>query len=224
MRHGITEMKAGLAGLGLFAIITLLVFSGRLQTADAAGALLVNGYDLGSLGTSLMQFFTNYGREQVWGLLVPVMLLFGNRNTKTMAIELGILFLTGILVGDVAKILLPRPRPFPTVPLTLRIPNETDSSYPSGHALIVSIGAAFCLARFQRKKIVAGLLTVEAAVVCYSRVYLGVHYPLDVAGGVALGIAISLVGESFLRKYVLPRLTSAAMAMERILGKGFLDL
>jgi len=216
-------MEAGLWGLGLFAIVTLLVFSGRLQTADVEGALLVNGYDLGSLGTSLMQFFTNYGRELVWGLLVLFMLLFGNRNTKIMALELGVLFLVGILVGDISKILLPRPRPFPTVPLTLRIPNETDSSYPSGHALIVSIGAAFCLARFQRK-IVAGLLTIEAGIVCYSRVYLGVHYPLDVAGGVVLGIGIALVGESLLRKYMQPHLTRTVAAMERVLGKGPVDL
>ena len=52
-----------------------------------------------------------------------------------------LLFLLGALVGDLSKILLPRPRPFPTIPVTLRVPNETDSSYPSGHALIVSIGA-----------------------------------------------------------------------------------
>lgn len=210
-------------GLGLFAIVTLLVFSGRLQAADASAALLVNGYDLSSLGTTLMQLSTNYGRELVWSLLVLVMLFFGNRNTKTMALELGILFLVGILLGDIAKVLLPRPRPFPTIPLTLRVPNETDSSYPSGHALIVSIGAAFCLARFQRK-IVAGLLTIEAGIVCYSRVYLGVHYPLDVAGGVILGIAIALVGESLLRKYILPQLTRSATAMERILGRGFVGL
>src|SRR2546430_7524523 len=176
MRYRITEMEAGLWGLGLFTIVTLLVFSGRLQTADAEGALLVNGYDLGSLGTILMQLFTNYGREQVWGLLVLVMLLFGNRNTKIMALELGVLFLVGILVGDISKILLSRPRPFPTIPLTLRIPNETDSSYPSAHALIVSIAAAFCLARFQRKP-VAGLLTIEAANSCKSRRYLGVTTP-----------------------------------------------
>ena len=223
MRYRVTEMEAGLWSLGLFAIVTLLVFSGRLQTADAQAELLVNGYDLGSLGTSLMQLFTNYGRELVWGLLVLVMLLFGNRNTKIMALELGALFLLGILVGDISKILLPRPRPFPTVPLTLRIPNETDSSYPSGHALIVSIGAAFCLARFHRK-IVAGLLTIEAGIVCYSRVYLGVHYPLDVAGGVALGIGIALVGESLLRKYAQPHLTRTAASMERMLGKGPVDL
>ncbi len=134
-------MEAGLWSLGVFAIITILVFSGRLQTVDAQSALLVNRYDLGGLGTSLMHLFTSYGRELVWGLLVLVMFLFGNRNTKVLALELGVLFLLGTLVGDLSKILLPRPRPFPTIPVTLRIPNETDSSYPSGHALIVSIGA-----------------------------------------------------------------------------------
>src|SRR2546427_12159729 len=128
MRYRITEMEAGLWGLGLFTIVTLLVFSGRLQTADAEGALLVNGYDLGSLGTSFMQLFTNYGRELVWGLLVLVMPVYGNRNTKIMALELGVLFLVGILVWDVSKILLSRPRSFATVPLTLRIPHESDSS------------------------------------------------------------------------------------------------
>jgi membrane-associated phospholipid phosphatase len=223
MRHGITVMEAGLWSLGLFAIVTLLVFSGRLQALDAEAALMVNGYDLGSLGTGLMQLFTNYGRELVWGLLVLVMFLFGNRNTKMLALELGVLFLVGTLVGDVSKILLPRPRPFPTIPVTLRIPNETDSSYPSGHALIVSIGAAFCLASFRRRTL-AGLLTIEAGIVCYSRVYLGVHYPLDVAGGVFLGIAIALVGTSLLRKYAKPRLSRVAEAAERLLWEGHLDL
>ena len=120
------------------------------------------------------------------------MFLFGNRNTKILALELAVLFLL-------------------------------DSSYPSGHALIVSIGAAFCLASF-RRRILAGLLTFEAGIVCYSRVYLGVHYPLDVAGGVLLGIAIALVGTSLLRKYVQPHLTRTAEATERILGNGYVDL
>jgi len=223
VRHRVTEMEAGLWSLGVFAIVTVLVFSGRLQAVDAQSALLVNGYDLGGLGTGLMQLFTSYGRELVWGLLVLVMFLFGNRNTKILALELAVLFLLGALVGDLSKILLPRPRPFPTIPVTLRVPNETDSSYPSGHALIVSIGAAFCLARF-RRRILAGLITFEAGIVCYSRVYLGVHYPLDVAGGVLLGIAIALVGTSLLRKYVQPHLTRTVEATERILGNGYVDL
>src|SRR2546430_8232803 len=218
MRRRITEMEAGLWSLGVFAIITILVFSGRLQAVDAQFALLVNGYDLGGLGTSLMQLFTSYGRELVWGLLVLVMFLFGNRNTKILALELAVLFLLGALVGDLSKVLLPRPRPFPTIPVTLRVPNETDSSYPSGHALIVSIGAAFCLASF-RRRILAGLLTFEAGVVCFSPVYLVGHFPLDVAGSGFLRVAIALIGASLPWEYVQTHPTPNPEATGRNLWK-----
>jgi len=59
VRHRVTEMEAGLWSLGVFAIVTVLVFSGRLQAVDAQSALLVNVYGLGGLGTSLMQLFTS---------------------------------------------------------------------------------------------------------------------------------------------------------------------
>jgi undecaprenyl-diphosphatase len=36
-------------------------------------------------------------------------------------------------------------------------------------------------------------MTVEAALVCVSRVYLGGHYPLDVVGGILLGVGIALI-------------------------------
>ncbi len=205
MKRTIAGLVVGLSCLLGFVIVTALVVSGVSQNADLQAALLVNGYYLGSSGTSLMVLVTSYGREVVWGLLVIVMFLAGSKRTKLLAVELAALFIIGIVIGDFAKILVQRPRPDLANGIVLRVPAEPDPSYPSGHALIVSIGAAFALAKFRRKTL-AALLAVEAGLVCYSRVYVGVHYPLDVVGGVLLGIAIALTG---------------AVAVERVLGQVF---
>jgi len=36
-------------------------------------------------------------------------------------------------------------------------------------------------------------LAIEAALVCLSRIYVGGHYPLDIVGGILLGVGVSLI-------------------------------
>ena len=215
----------GLTGLIGFLMTTVLVVSGVSQNGDLQSAMQVNQYYLGSVGTFLMVLLTKYGREVVWGLVVVVMFLVGNRRAKLLAVELALLFLCGIIVGDVAKALYYRPRPYLFDPsaFILRVAGDVDSSYPSGHALIVSIGAAFCLARF-RHKTVGAVLAFEAALVCYSRVYLGVHYPLDVVGGVFLGVAIALIGSLAIEKYLWPVLEKLLEPIIVVLREGPLNI
>lgn len=142
---------------------------------------------------------TNYGREYFWVAIVAIMLLFGKKDKKLLALELSVFFAAGIIAGEALKVLYYRDRPFVTLgsEIHLFVPTDTDSSFPSGHALIVGIGAIFSFAKIRNRPI-AALLIFEAAIVCYSRVYVGAHYPTDVLAGVALAGALVYVGIYFL--------------------------
>ena len=63
------------------------------------------------------------------------------------------------------------------------------ASFPSGHAAMSFAGATFLALAAPR---LAPALFVLAAAVAYSRVYVGVHYPLDVVAGAALGAAVGV--------------------------------
>jgi undecaprenyl-diphosphatase len=81
----------------------------------------------------------------------------------------------------------------------------TTSSFPSGHAA-TSFAGAVVLSRLVGKGVF--LLIVLAVLIAFSRVYVGVHYPLDVVAGAALG---ALVGGAVVALAVrLPRRPSGA--------------
>jgi len=73
-----------------------------------------------------------------------------------------------------------------------------DGSFPSGHATI-SFACATVLAFYAPRAAPAFFLL--AAAIAWSRVYVGVHYPLDVLGGAVLGVAIALALRFLARRW-----------------------
>ena len=88
------------------------------------------------------------------------------------------------LVTRALQALLGRARPHVD-----RIVSEPHShSFPSGHTSS-SVACALVLASFA-PRLRAGLIVLAAAI-AYSRLYVGVHYPLDVLGGAVLGALLA---------------------------------
>ena len=88
-------------------------------------------------------------------------------------------------LSDAIKLAVDRPRPVDH-PL---VSEPSTSSFPSGHAA-TSFACAATLASFVPRS-GAVVLYVTAAAVAYSRVYVGVHYPLDVLAGAAVGLLLA---------------------------------
>jgi undecaprenyl-diphosphatase len=89
------------------------------------------------------------------------------------------------------KALVDRERPSQhfAAPKTL-VPAPHDASFPSGHAATSFAAATILTATLPRFWPLWFLLAVAIA---FSRVYVGVHYPLDVVAGAALGAVIALL-------------------------------
>jgi undecaprenyl-diphosphatase len=73
--------------------------------------------------------------------------------------------------------------------VTVLIHHAADASFPSEHATgAFAIAAGVGTYRHR----LGLLLLVLAALVAFSRVYVGIHYPADVAGGAAIGVLVAI--------------------------------
>jgi undecaprenyl-diphosphatase len=185
-------LVCGVFLLALFIILDISVEAGLSQTFDVEVFTAMNSLHPSTWMDSVMIILSMYGREVVWGALIVTLFFLGGEREKKAAITMGLLFLILTGAGYLIKSFDSRLRPYDAIEgVHLLVPKEVDYSFPSGHTFIVVGGAV--VAWFTLKRWLAVLLTVEASLVAFSRVYVGVHYPTDLVGGTLLGAGFALI-------------------------------
>ena len=108
------------------------------------------------------------------------------------AVGLADFIASGILKEWVAR---PRPTRVPELEGVLHLVNGYKSGrygFVSSHAAN-TMACALLFSLIWRNKIATCGLMLWVAMNCYSRMYLGVHYPLDIIGGLLVGVLVAVV-------------------------------
>ena len=125
--------------------------------------------------------------------LFTVGLIKHDQSLKVKAYETGVALIGAGGAAFILKKIVQRDRPATTYPgLIIPKVNETDYSFPSGHASFAFATATSLSLAFPKWYVIIPSF-IYAGTVAYSRLYLGVHYPSDVIGGAIIGIASSYI-------------------------------
>ncbi len=159
----------------------------------------------------VMPLITNFGSFLAWGIICVLLFIFGGEKGKKVSIiGLLALILANIVVYEL-KYLVAEPRPFLALSNVHQLVSESEIySFPSGHtassfAVAVVIGLKYKFNLRGRDYSWLYPLIAFSILIGFSRIYIGVHYPLDVVFGAIVGIlsaaiALKLGDNSFVDK------------------------
>ena len=146
-----------------------------------------------ALFDAVMPFMTDLNKKPVAllvvGILWLLLLVKGGRNGRIAALLLiPTIVFSDQLNSSFLKHIFDRPRPCHVLPdVHLLVSCGSGYAFPSSHA-VNNFAAALVLSYFLPRW--AWAFLAFAAVVAFSRVYVGVHYPSDVMAGAIIGLLV----------------------------------
>ncbi len=148
----------------------------------------------------IMVFYANYGPGLFAVLVLIAYLVARSQGPRAVAVTIWAAIGTVVAVGVNQPIvnLVQRVRPYNTMGgVEVLVKHSHDFSFPSDHAVVAGAAAAAIWLVNRRIAIIA---TLAAALLAFARVYVGAHYPGDVAAGLALGATVTLAGWAILHR------------------------
>lgn len=171
-----------------------------LMGPDASLFHLINSVWTTPLLDALMPALSRIGNlGAVWLVLLGAVAAFGGKTGRKIALAGLVALAIGFASSTLLKDLTMRPRPFLVLDhVRLLVSAPQSYAFPSGHttsAFAAASGTTLAAKKLLKRVPLWGwAMFALAAAIAYSRIYVGVHWPLDVAAGVLLGLASGWAG------------------------------
>ena len=178
-----------------------------LYSIDSSILLWVQETFINDALTPIMTFITRLGNAGIFWIVLSAVLCI-NKKTRRTGVMCFMALIGSLLVNNIIlKNLAARVRPYDAMEqVRLLVEAQKDFSFPSGHT-----GSSFAAASvifFSMKKRYGVPCMLFAALIGFTRLYVGVHYPSDVLVGMVDGILIG---------YIVVKKLSKKLCQEKIL-------
>lgn len=193
-RFGVLSLAGAAAAVAFVALVAAVLLAPAFLTMDMAVSTWIHDLDIVWL-EAVSRAITWLGSGWV---IAPATLIVGGwlfvRRSRAAAVLLAASVTSGVVAGEATKLVVARARPALE---WARIPLPETFSFPSTHALASALffGVMVFLVLSEAGSLKARFLVATASVaavllVGMSRIYLGVHYFVDVLGGWVLAAAV----------------------------------
>ena len=146
---------------------------------------------------TVFECVTMLGEEAVAILIMAVLYFLYD---KKPVYRIFFLTITSLSVNHVIKNFVKLPRPFFSGKVScVRPDTATGYSFPSGHTQNFATWS-FAFAVYFKKHWMTALACLFTALIAFSRMYLGAHYPVDVMVGALLGLLFAIAGNALYDK------------------------
>ncbi|MBC7488995.1 MAG: phosphatase PAP2 family protein [Glaciimonas sp.] len=185
-----------------------------MEQLNQALFLLMNAQDPNPVLLTIAKLCAN---QLIW--LVPMAVLVGwlsgAEKTRKFMLQATAAAILGMLLNQLIGLVWQHPRPFVMGLGHNFVPHAADSSFPSDH-LTLLLAVAFSFLLHQRLRVIGLMLTLMGLPVAWSRIYVGLHFPLDMLGAVVFAALSTGLGVVTAKWYLEPAYYCASTLHRRM--------
>lgn len=189
-----------------------------MESLDQTLFIWLNAPEHPSAFTLALAIFS--AEHLIWAapLLIGIGWLRGGEATRKTMLIATASGLLGLLINQLIGLVWSHPRPFMIGLGHTLIPHVADSSFPSDH-LTLWWAIAFSFLWQRNLRIAGKALAVLGILIAWARIYLGVHFPFDMLGAIAVATLSAWLTLREARWYLEPGYRFATGIHHRIFGR-----